>query len=239
MTKKICLADWDGTLRAGYTVLDWLIHLSDLNITDKEYVQKFNGLLHSYRKGLIRYDALVSDAGSLYAAAISGKKTELITRAAAGFVRKDQKNLFPFCIPLLNYLRHKEIEVVVISGAPFEILAAYSEIMPISKIYGLRVKIDGDGYYSNQMKENYGVISSKLKAARSFSNNGHEIVLALGDSVSDKPLFASSSIGIYVLKKSEPVNASMWKGMNLLFSYPEKVYSELMQALDRQAVLHR
>lgn len=90
MIRKICLADWDGTLRRGYTNLDWLKYLNQQGLIPETHILAFQESLGLHQKGILDYKSLVIEAANIYASAIQGQNTNEIATKAADFVSQDR-----------------------------------------------------------------------------------------------------------------------------------------------------
>src|SRR5207253_1331513 len=99
---RACVTDWDGTLRPGFMVADWLSFLSKELGVAASYHKQFLRLSKDYRSGKIRYEKFASEAVATYGQAIHGIKCTDIDAASEAFAKDDVRNLFPFTVDLLN-----------------------------------------------------------------------------------------------------------------------------------------
>ena len=127
MDKKLALFDWDGTLRRGFTIEAWIRFLVREKVLKKEAEDKISYLFSEYQEHEITHDALSQKSAEVYASALEGCYVEDIYLAASRFIEEDKSFLNSFSVSLLSFLQAQEIEIVVISGAPSEILNIYRE----------------------------------------------------------------------------------------------------------------
>jgi len=184
--REICLFDWDGTLREGFTIIDWIDFLCNKNTIDHKYKTLTLDLFDSYASGILSHDNLAIETGKIYAESIHKIDVNLLADIAFQFIETDESRLFPFARPLLKSLRDKFIRIFIISGAPIEILRAYSRTMFFDKIFGLEIA-STDGLYTNNTVINPGSSSSKKKCLENYGKL--PVLAAFGNSISDTPLF--------------------------------------------------
>lgn len=185
--KAICLFDWDGTLRRGVTALDWMVYLESHLPNAKKSAQKMQKLLKDYHYGDVNYQYLVQKAAELYAKCVADASVAELSCVANKYVSEDTKNLFSFVPELFEQIHAHSYETVIVSGAPSEVLNAYSRIMPIDRIYGLIIK-QVDERFTGVIQQNHGLMSKKKDVVNALLAEGCIIKLAAGNSVSDFPL---------------------------------------------------
>src|ERR1700726_5061044 len=122
---KAAVADWDGTLRPGFMLRDWLKFLSDLSVTESTYVDNFDELYHKYTSKRIDYDSFAEGAITLYGSAMYGVSARTARSASFEFVTHDLANIYSFVEPFCSLMHSREIKVIIISGAPSIVLEAY------------------------------------------------------------------------------------------------------------------
>lgn len=193
---KACLSDWDGTLRDGYTVKDWIPFLVKKFSLDKNLIHNVDRCFENYRNGTICYDELVKNAADVHASALVGLRQSDVEYAAWEFVKNDDK-LYNFVDLLSNKCKDNNVKLIIISGAPYEIILAYSRIIHIDNIYSLKVSTDNKGLFQKNITQNYGIYRDKATIAKKIQKN-HKIVMAIGNSLSDAPLYTNNSVNIFI-----------------------------------------
>lgn len=144
-------------------------------------------LLQDYRSGDVNYRYLVRKAAEFYAKCLADVQLEHITLLANRFVQEDQFRLYDFVVPLLEDLHSKQFAVIIVSGAPVEVLDAYRNILPIDRAYGLVVGRK-NGHFTGAIENNHGLMGKKRDAVTALMAEGYVIKLAAGNSTSDLPL---------------------------------------------------
>lgn len=82
--QRFCLSDWDGTLRPGFILDDWLEHLTSEGIVRIDFATACKNLIAEFHKGLLPYHELVVEAANVYAAAL--KAIRISVRQKAGIL---------------------------------------------------------------------------------------------------------------------------------------------------------
>jgi phosphoserine phosphatase len=201
----VCLADWDGTLRPGYTVQDWLPFLANKFQIGPDHEEALNKVFLSYRNGTITYEQLVGEAAIVHARALAGLSITSVANAAAEFVAGDRK-LFAYTRKWFDTLRNHNISVIIVSGAPYEVLNAYAALLDLSQVFALRICRDNNACYTSGVEINYGCYDDKSVIANKVAGEA-DILLALGNSFSDSPLFAVAQKGFFIVDEATKVDA--------------------------------
>lgn len=190
---NLALLDWDGTLRKGYVLFDWVGHLVSKEIVAKEAHSQLTSLLFEYQNSKLSYRDLVINTANIYSVALRGTQEQLVSSLASDFVQHDRKHLFEFTIPLLSHLQARNISICIISGAPQSILVKYANLLPIDAVFGLSLETDARGIYTGAILENHGLYETKQKVTENLTKNHQHVVLAIGNSKSDLPLLQAAS----------------------------------------------
>ena len=99
---------------------------------------------------------------------------------------------------MLSLIKNKNIDIIVISGAPSEILSIYKERLGIDDIFALQLEIL-DGKYNGNILINPGISDIKRKVINKLlKNSDQKVVISFGNSSSDLPLFESSPLNIII-----------------------------------------
>jgi phosphoserine phosphatase len=196
LTRTVALMDWDNTLRRGFTIVDWARFLTDRNLFNPTVFDDLAATAQNYAKGIISYRQLSDQAPSLYAKGLSGHNALEVRKVASTFVDRDRRSLFGFTEPLHEFLHRRNIELVVISGAPIEVLDAFGKILGWSRVYGVTVDT-AEGCYLPTLLENPAGVAAKRSIVREVVY-GSDTLLALGDSESDVPLLDVAACKVVV-----------------------------------------
>jgi phosphoserine phosphatase len=140
----VALLDWDGTVRSGFTIVDWTEHLTQQGIFPRNCARELEELLmRALPVGLISHDEAIERAASIYAAALRGIPERDIAAAVDGFSSHDAKQFLPIAQHFRSILHAAGAEIVVISGAPAEPLNAHREWLFGAKMFPLRLGVRG------------------------------------------------------------------------------------------------
>lgn len=195
---KLALADWDGTLRSGFTLQAWTRFLAKHGVISPDVIDDLASLFAMFRSHRLSHDDLSRQTSLVYANSLKGSSTEQVQRLAYDFVQEDASCLLSFTEPLLRRLGCYDVPVLVISGTPFEVLLAYQARLPIYDVVGLTL-YTRDGIYTGEINVNPGYVQGKqvvINATLRLSQL--KVVLAMGNSDSDMPLFEIAPYNIIV-----------------------------------------
>lgn len=195
MKVKAILLDWDGTLCNGYTLERWMQFLNTYGIIKRSYTDEFTQLTQVYQNLKLSYDEFVERSGKIYAASLNGKEHSEIKQLAENFVENEKEQVFLHTYDLFRYV-NQQASVMLISGAPEEVLSVYLKKYNLQEIYALNLDVEG-GKYTGAVKENYGLLNNKKSAVRVLRKK-YDIILSAGDTSSDLPLLESSTYRIIV-----------------------------------------
>ena len=144
------------------------------------------------------HDEVLEHAAAQYARALSGAPTEEVQRAAAAFVVDDESRLHLFVVWLLRFLAHRDIDPIIISGAPEPPLRLYADKLGIREVFALTVRTES-GLYTEHIERNPGSSTVKRQVTDLISARpGAAVALAMGDSVSDVPILQSAAVSMVV-----------------------------------------
>jgi len=202
-TKKLCLTDWDGTLRRGYTAVDWLSYLTTTGLVCAQHLEDFHVALEQYDRGQLPYEELVRTGAQLYGNAIRGLHAGDLEAYTPEFLSSFEEALFPFSAAILDAFADEGIEVAVITGAPEEPLRAYLSRYPRCHLFAVQVEQNENGVYTGDVKQNYGLEQKKREAVISLLSQPSEVIIALGNSESDWPLFEPATLRLFVSNGKE------------------------------------
>ena len=192
-----CIADWDGTLRPDYLIRSWLLFCSMKFGISPIASMKFNELLLEFSRNNISYSDLVLETANTYAMSMKDLSVTAVEAAASEFVEKDAQNLFSFVPQLIRKLQIHKIRIFIVSGAPAVPLRAYQKLLGIDGIYAVELGTSDQARYNGSVNVNYGIADMKRRAAREISEN-YDVLISLGDTASDTPLFSVSRHSILI-----------------------------------------
>lgn len=195
--KQYALFDWDGTLRAGYTLFEWIDFLRKKGgILSPEVLKRHDGLLKAYKEGRITHDVLAAESCLNYECGIRGLSTDLYDRLKEEYSYYDRTRQLPFVPHLFRWLKDKEIAPVIITGAPLDMICLYFKEYGIKEAYGHRLE-EKNGALTGRALENHGFGKERM-TEECRERFGGRPVLAAGDSESDLPLLKAAEIALVV-----------------------------------------
>jgi HAD superfamily phosphoserine phosphatase-like hydrolase len=223
--QEVSLFDWDGTLRANYTILDWTIQLIKENFLDELVLNSLKKIFKEYQSQTLTYTSLVTNTADVYAKSIAGVNESDLAIQAEIFASND-KNIFPFVNDLIKFLHSKNIEVIVISGTPSIVLNAFTSKLGIDQSFGLDLDKTPNGIYNGNIVKNHGLFSYKKKLVEKFLAEDKNIIFGVGNSKSDFPLLENAMKG-FILEPIGDISKT-----NICLSSPEKIFNEIKMLLD-------
>jgi len=206
---RIALLDWDNTLHDGWTLVRWSEFLGHEGIVSggADLAKKLTDLLANYPNGL-SHDELAAQTAELYAHAIKEIEPSEIRQAAQRFV-VDSRRFRPYrwVDSFLRGLRDYGIAPVIISGAPAEVLTAWAtnrkEIL--AACFGLQAPNATSAALPNEFMAaitpglvNPATVERKQQLVDQLKRTRRHIMLGVGDSTSDLPLWEAAEATIYV-----------------------------------------
>jgi phosphoserine phosphatase len=199
MKKKIALLDWDGSITKDFTIRMWVRFLSVHGVISKEANKDISKLFNLFYKGKISHDRLALETAQIYCMYLKGHRRKIIEELASRYVLESLKYLHFFSLLLFEKLEEKNIQIIVVSGAPVEILNKYKEKFSIIRqVFGLKLKAM-NGSYTGDIELNPGVMETKQYIVRQVTEYmDNKVILAVGNSESDIPLFKASSLSMVV-----------------------------------------
>jgi phosphoserine phosphatase len=212
--RRVALLDLDNTLRKDWTIRRWLKFLSRNGMSSaSEALSKIENLMAAFAKGQIDHDELARQCADVYAEGMRDGSVEDIDDWAAVFVQgPDADALHDFAKPLVEDLIERGIAPVIVSGAPRKVVKRHARRLGISEAFGLTLGTVAQGEatdsagprYDGTVTDNPGLAARKGALVRSLIEEGGEIVLAVGDSESDEPLWEAAPHRVIVGDRVPP-----------------------------------
>lgn len=225
MVRRACVFDWDGTLRSGITTLSWFEFLVPFIPKAQTSADQMRHLLYDYKSNKVNYPYLVKHAGELCASCVADMSVGEVTSLATLFVEVDRDNLYKFSAAVLDAAKRRGYTTFIISGAPTEILVAYSSMLSVDKAFGLEIKRIGDTY-SDAVSANFGLTEQKKEAVAGIIASGFDIALAVGNSESDLPLLEHARNRFIISDEQESITS-----IRASFVYANDAEEKLLEVL--------
>lgn len=189
------LLDWDNTLHKGFTIVNWMKYLCEKQIIKQKHYDELLEQMKLYGGDKISYGQLNDKVALIYAKSLIGISVPVIKNAAHDFCLRD-KDIYSFTRNMVRILKENRIEILIISGSPQMLLLEYSKLLGVDAVYGLIIERK-EGYYTGNIKRNYGAEKSKIVQEIS-ATKGIGPIFALGDSEADAPMIKSAKYGCFV-----------------------------------------
>ena len=195
MNGKTALMDWDNTMRAGWTIRDWAGHLENSGLIPAHTPVEVEAGIKRYATGAWTYARMAEAVLDALAAGLKGQSVALIAAEALVFVQGDSR-LFPFSEALLSALAARGMSLVVISGAPQEVLDAAASFYGLSEVHGTTFDVR-EGRYVGTVNQNRATAAGKRAATAALLGDSRASV-AIGDSEADLPLLEKGKVSVVV-----------------------------------------
>lgn len=201
MTNRYAVFDWDNTIRKGYTIFPWIKYLNERKLFDEETYRAVQKIIEKYEEHEISHDQYAKEVGDLYGKGIKGKSVDELNAVAEEYISDDEKSLYPGVKDLFEFLYKEGIDIIVVSGAPNQIIKYYKERFHIEELYDLQEEVRDDRI-TGEIATNYG-FSKELAMKMICEEKGCTPYMAFGDSSSDFPLLDGALYPFYIHKMDE------------------------------------
>jgi len=225
---KACLLDWDGTLRPGFLIVDWLWFLSKKFELPLSFHLQMTTVVGDYFNKKISYTDFATHAEDIYVTALHGLKYDEVRRAADSFVQQDVTNLFPYAVSLIKMVKRYNYYAFILSGAPLIPIQSYSHLLTVDHVFALDIDRTGDGIFKNKIKTHYALKEDKNRVVNQLIKNGFEIALAFGDTESDEPLLDAATYPFLVGLNTETIPRNKYVNVT-----PDKVMFKAREAIQK------
>ncbi len=200
--ESYALFDWDGTLREGYTLFEWIEFLRNQGeILSGEVLKRHDQLVEDYHGKRITHDVLARESCLNYENGIRGTRLEHYEALRAVYHRYDRTRQLAFVPALFDWMKARRIRPIVITGAPVDMIGAYFSEYGIEEAYGHRLEVL-DGRLTGKALENCG-FHKERKVRELLERFGGPPLFAAGDSDSDLPLLQAAKIALVVGERRE------------------------------------
>jgi phosphoserine phosphatase len=228
--RRVALLDWDNTLHHGWTLEPWVRYLVERGQAPPRLAVEGEQLTRDYLAGRLQdHSDLAHRANTLYAAAAAGWAVADVAALVGPYLEEvDRPLVYPFVPALLAWLVAHDIEPVVVTGAPAELVAPYVEPAG-GRVVGLTLA-ESDGRYTGAIGRNPGPAAEKTRAVEEVLADGCEVALAAGDSVSDLPLLRAGRRQLVV---GNPGLALAFPGTSLLVEPRSTSPADLVRAVGK------
>jgi phosphoserine phosphatase len=198
------ILDVDGTLCPGALGIELLRALMKAGACELEGGRRVLEILAEYRVGVLDFSTMAKRAYGTYAAALAGREVEVVEAIAREVWATQRERMFAFVPELLTCLRTHELEPMLISGSPLEMVRLVAAELDIAEAHGAVFGREG-GRYTGRVDLGSGIPGRKpaiFAAATRERAPRLERCFAIGDSLTDLPLF--ERVGLPLVFEADP-----------------------------------
>jgi len=213
LNKQAALLDWDGTLRKGFTMADWIRFLVKHNYFNIYAADRLKNLFQNYESGADDYSVLATQAANIYATGLAGKSVDYTRELAKNFVQLDRE-IYEFVPRLFSMLHNHNICIIVVSGVPQVVLEEFKVKFGMNVVFGIQA-YSRLGHWTKRVLLNPASSEGKLKKVSQLIKT-YDIVLSLGDTEADTPLLTIAKLPLIMKRQDIHRNES--------FNIPNGIY---------------
>lgn len=211
---SVAVIDFDNTLADGWILGPWLDVLAEAGIGHAaEASRRLERAIAEYAEpDSFGHDRLATEAAEIYAYAVAGVQTEEVTRHAAAFVAdyvsEKHGRIFRHSRSLLDGLCDRGLRPILVSGAPREVVDHLMLELDVRSSFPLLLERE-NGRFTGQIEFNHGLSSGKYEACQLLEARECELLVAIGDSEGDRPMWQRAACSIQVGSSEPPVEITI------------------------------
>ena len=196
---RVALLDLDNTLRSGWLIREWVEFLAGEQMDGAaKCLERIETAFRTFgEEGAVSHDALSNDTAQAYAAMMRGKPPSLVEELAADFAVGEGER-YRFVAPLVECLKELSVAPIIVSGAPAELVSRHAHDLAVEEFSGLTLRLGADGFFDGTIVSNPGLGSVKRRMASETRTHQRSVVLAVGDSDSDRLMLQAAPSRIVV-----------------------------------------
>jgi phosphoserine phosphatase len=131
----------------------------------------------------------LEDVGVLFAEAMEGVGADELKEAAKEWVKaKGEGSLLPYSIDLIQAIRESEMNPVLISTSPVQLVQPFADYFSVSEAHGLNLAIGPDNRFTGSVENRVGMSLVKDQIAQKFKEEKRKMPFFIGNSSKDSPL---------------------------------------------------
>jgi phosphoserine phosphatase len=193
---RVALMDWDNTIRRGWTIRDWARYLVGQDLLQDRTVSEVESVLERHAAGRCSYTVMADTVLQRFAEGLEGQSVDAVLAQAPSFIAGDRYRFYPFAEEALGELRARGLSLLVISGAPEEVLNAAATRYGFTEVRGSVFDVQ-NGAYVGTVKQNRATVRGKRDAIAPLLGD-RIAALAMGDSEADMPLLERAHLKVVV-----------------------------------------
>jgi len=239
-TTQIAIAvfDWDNTVRAGFTIIDWFDYLKSCQHeylkTKKhkilETIDSISRCTNQFNNREITHDEFAISINMYYCEAIKGWSASQLATVADGFMPSFKKRMYKYALDSFSYFNSVNVPIYIITGAPALIIDKCKEEFGIKSIFSLIPEVEDDIYTGNIL-ENCGYSKEKNRVMDEIKASYTCSVFGFGDSASDLPILDKSD-NSFIVGKNDIGNRGFSRiDPNLCLSDLKRLYPDVFNII--------
>lgn len=190
--KYIALFDWDNTVQESYAFTTWSNILIEKELISKEFLVENEKIMESFNDGIINHNEMSKLGQELFCKFLRGVSVDKVKKINTEFKKINDALIYPLMKKIFSFLKDNEVEVIIISGSPQNVLEMYMSEFNISKVYGMHYEKE-NGVYTGKSIMNSGLGDNKqILVDKILEDASKKVLFAFGDSISDTPLLKSA-----------------------------------------------
>ncbi|MCB9295479.1 MAG: HAD-IB family phosphatase [Lewinellaceae bacterium] len=195
---KLCLFDYDGTIRKGLSIYDWIKFLVKNQLIHEEICRNIQVKIQSYYSDNLSYNELVKFTYKTYCKSLTGVNEVNLIALGKEYAVKEREQFSEFFNDTIRYLEENNFKTIIVSGSPSEVLnSVFCERNSI-QIFGLELE-KKSGIYTGKIEKEYGTVESKEVFIKDNIIDNYDYIISFGDSMADTPLFEVSNLSFLML----------------------------------------
>ncbi|WP_437678294.1 HAD family hydrolase [Sorangium sp. So ce131] len=187
---KLAILDVDGTLYPGALGVELLRALMKGGLCRSDKGEAVLDVLRRYRAREIDFATMSVTAYGLFGSALRDCPCSEVERTARDIWERERSRLFPFASELVNMLKDRGCEPMLISGSPQEMVGLVAEELGVDDFRGSLFS-RRSGLYTGEVELSSGVLGEKERILSAITG-GKDVCLrgsmAIGDSLTDSAL---------------------------------------------------
>lgn len=119
---KLCLFDYDGTIRKGLSIYDWIKFLVKNQLIHEEICRNIQVKIQSYYSDNLSYNELVKFTYKTYCKSLTGVNEVNLIALGKEYAVKEREQFSEFFNDTIRYLEENNFKTIIVSGSPSEVL---------------------------------------------------------------------------------------------------------------------
>jgi HAD superfamily hydrolase (TIGR01490 family) len=162
---NLAVFDLDKTLYRGYSSVEFVYYLHELNLFNTNALIKLKDLMNKLKQKKIPYLKTAHNYCEILALGLKNKKKSTIVNQANKFFNKN--NLYTFSKPLIELLKKNNYYILILSNSLEELLLQIKKYLDADKIIGIDLETKDD-YYTGKINSEIHLEKGKQTIINKF-----------------------------------------------------------------------